>query len=380
MLKQLYITTSIIVIPFFSFSQSTYEKAYLETGFIAASNSHVSIADSILYIVGEIRGPGVPPQYQTNFSDLLFMKINNDTIEWLNFYGGYQFDEGLSFTNQNDIFYITGKLITHDTILQGDIVIGLTNAPLIKSNKDGSNIWEKTYSFSQFDIGKGIIILNDTIYLLAISSNYIEYSWGGSDIIEEITLAKIDSSGAILNTYTFYEDDVTNLKLIESSDNNLIILSSKGYSSKIKKISPNGNIIWESSLANNSSKIKETSDKGFIITGANNVTKIDSLGNALWVNSYPSLNNNPNQENGIDIINDSTFIVSGSKDVSNSFLMKTNSNGDIIWYKEFGLNYRNNLNTVSITNSGFISSGYIVKDNSVSVFIVKTDFNGNNRR
>lgn len=363
-------------------SQNYFENTFLNQGIIASSNKHLILEDSSVIIVGEIRDLNSIFNYNTEYSDLLLMKLDeNLNVEWINFHGGYWFDEGMSLTFNNNCIYAIGSLVVGDTIIQGDIVASLKNVYLVKSDSNGNNIWTKNYNFSPFDNGQDILIHNDTLYTFSIAVNYVEYSWGGSENIEEIKLSKIDSLGNLIDTINLYGDDTQYIFALKHSDGNFIVLSNDNITSVIRKVDHDGNILWTKYLPQAYYEIKETSDNEFYIVGNNaRLSKLDSSCNLLWTKNYSFINNEAYYKFGLELSYDSTILISGSRKINdykfNSILIKTDLIGDTIWYKQFGENYKSHLNTVSNFKSGILSSGWLFKDNNLSVYIIYSDTNG----
>ena len=143
--------------------------------------------------------------------------------------------------------------------------------------------------------------------------------------------------------------------------------------------------------------IEQTSDGGFIVTGStlplftseSNVylIKTDSNGDSLWtkqytfINSYRSVGNSVKQtsDGGYIICGEQTDSVSNYEDV---ILIKTNSFGDAIWTKKIGtmLLRESGRSVEQTTDGGYIISGWILGTASTfgrDGYFVKTDNLGN---
>lgn len=146
--------------------------------------------------------------------------------------------------------------------------------------------------------------------------------------------------------------------------------------------------------ANNysSQSLYETSDGGYIVTGAKKLSdstnydvyllKIDKYGNIVWEKIFGG----EDSDWGLSVCetSDRGLIITGitydgtSQDI---YLIKTNSNGNLIWEKKIG---KTDLNEqgycVSETSDGgYIITGSIASSeyNSKDVYLIKTDNNGN---
>jgi len=146
----------------------------------------------------------------------------------------------------------------------------------------------------------------------------------------------------------------------------------------------------------------QTSDGGFVIIGSTEsfgngktdlsdlwLIKVDSKGNKLWDQTYGG----DKKEVGYSIEEtlDGGFIICGSKnvseefgngysDMSNIWLIKTDSDGNMVWNKTFGDSKEDVGYSVTTTNDGgYILTGYSNPSDSFTknVFVLKTDNLGN---
>ena len=161
-----------------------------------------------------------------------------------------------------------------------------------------------------------------------------------------------------------------------------------------------GNLIWEGFyggiFGNFCSDVQETSDGGYIITGYNMtyndkftqyaLIKVDSNGDIIWEKYFGDIH----QDCGVKVreLEDGGFISLGFADVINDnipregyiWLIKTDSNGDILWDNKFGEDgYNIGLSLDLTDDNGFIIAGLCVNSNNKDYFdlwIIKTDGNG----
>lgn len=231
---------------------------------------------------------------------------------------------------------------------------------------------------------------------------YIAAGSMGVDVDKsEFFLAKTDSNGHFLwskITGFWYFCYVTEIE--QTSDGGYILCgtcydrTAFDYFILVSKVDSLGNEIWSKTYGGSgfdfANSIKQTYDKGFILTGNTNIgsvaadlliTKLDTVGNILWSKSYGNLS----RENGHSIIqtSDSGFIVSGYADLfgigTNLMLLKTDSLGNVLWCKGYSNCYEDWDSDIKQTYDG----GYIIAEihgiwggpNNFS-FLIKTDQNG----
>ncbi|MBM4176357.1 MAG: T9SS type A sorting domain-containing protein [Ignavibacteria bacterium] len=129
--------------------------------------------------------------------------------------------------------------------------------------------------------------------------------------------------------------------------------------------------------------IQQTNDLGYIIsaTSLNNLllTKIDSLGNQKWTQSFPGLNQLNLTRSFAQLTRDSGFILTGAVNRESNWdisLIKTDKNGTVIWSKFIGTP-KNEMSyfVTQTSDNGFVIAGSI-QNSTWDLYFVKTDMNG----
>lgn len=136
---------------------------------------------------------------------------------------------------------------------------------------------------------------------------------------------------------------------------------------------------------------KQTSDGGYILTGATEsfgaggmdiwLIKTDTNGDTLWTKTIGGTSH----EEGLAVIQSSNggYVLTakkGSFPNYKSLLIKTDTDGDTLWTKTFGGNERFAAKGLQQTNDGgYIISGSITTDATngpTNIYLIKTDANG----
>jgi hypothetical protein len=111
--------------------------------------------------------------------------------------------------------------------------------------------------------------------------------------------------------------------------------------------------------------------------------KTDTNGNVIWAKTYGEISNE--KAFSVQQTSDGGYIVAGVTDyfsavIGDIFLIKTDANGNIQWAKTYGGTYGEWASSVQQTSDG----GYIVAGSTYSfgagdfdIFLIKTDANGN---
>ena len=225
--------------------------------------------------------------------------------------------------------------------------IGLNDVGLIKVDSSGNILWNKFYEGGAGDNGamSGFVQLSDGGFIMSGNTN----SFGAGDY--DAYVIRVDSLGSVIwaKTYGGAQGEAgTGLALC--SDGVLVASSTNGfgqggYDIYIIKLDFNGNIMWAkaygTAIDEGATKIKQTSDNGFIIGGLYGVItgdrgemimKIDSLGNFQWAKSYGSSTCN-DDFNNLSLTSDGGFIISGTScsfggSEFNAYIIKTDSLGN----------------------------------------------------
>ena len=211
--------------------------------------------------------------------------------------------------------------------------------------------WQKNYGGSQEDLGIAICLSPDGGYLIAStirsSDGDVAFNYGSLDL----WLVKIDSLGNIIWSRTLggsFYDEATSI--YSTPDNGYLIFGSTN--------SADGLVIGLHSPQN-------WGEDGWLV-------KTDSIGQIQWQHCYGGADN----EIGTDlfITSDSCYLLSfraqsSDGDISIAYgledywLVKANSNGNIIWEKSFGGSSEDQATScIETTNNKYIIAGGSVYD------------------
>ena len=280
---------------------------------------------------------GFTESYGNGFYDLWIIKTDENGEEiWNKTYGGGDYDYGLSIKITQDNNYI----VTGYTSSFGSLNC---NVWLIKIDLDGNILWDSRFGGLLCESGFEVLEIDDGY----IISGYTEsFGNGGYDA----WVIKTNKTGNLIWEKTYggeFEDVVRSIK--ETSDGGYILAGwteSIGSGNKdlwIYKIDENGNVIWEKTyggiLDEGAYSIQKTNDNNFIIAGYADkqglddllLTKIDQSGNKIWEKTYGGIL----EEQGHDVKQtvDGGYIIggwtksfgAGQEDV---WLVKTDQNGN----------------------------------------------------
>lgn len=207
------------------------------------------------------------------------------------------------------------------------------------------------------ETSESLVELSDgSVYVTGIQTH-------GSSAIEDAALLKFDKCGNVLWIKYFTDSlSIQGLYINKTADEKLILIGVKGNASNsndifLYKLDTGGNILLQQRYANSLNQsakyIEQTSDKGFVFCGyvndsyGNNdsyVIKTDSLGNIQWTqqiggsgDEYANAVHETSDGNFI-MVGDATSYGHGGTDVE---VVKFNKNGYIIWDHTYGDSFNN---------------------------------------
>ncbi len=201
-----------------------------------------------------------------------------------------------------------------------------------------------------------------------------------------IWLVKSDSNGNTMWERTYQGRAGEYIQ--QTNDGGYIVTGEKGHL-LLLKTDAEGNILWERVYGDSSWHrgfcVEQTTDNGYIITGWNGdrdggwrdvwLLKTDANGDTLWTKLYGG--ESSDEGYFVQATIDGGYIIHGGLtsfgvDNWNDWLIKTNSNGDTLWTRNYQLNIGSNIrgNCVRVTQDG----GYIIA--GITTTLIKTDKNG----
>jgi len=264
-----------------------------------------------------------------------------DTL-WTKLYGDNEQQSGHSVQQTSDGgFFIVGsyRLVTEDTSF----------VYLMKTDSDGDTAWTNMFSCDSFMCGHF-----------------------GEETSEGGYIAVGNAGSSQIGTST---DGIFLIRTDENGDS----LWTRNYL---------GNIYYSGN------EVHQTTDGGYIIVGYTELIgygeddvlliKTDSEGDTLWTRTYGT--SNMDHGSSVKQTADGGYIISGESNyqyggfMPNVYLVKTNSDGDTIWTKQF--EYPSGaigLCVCQTTDGGYIVTGHtytFASDRPPEILLIKTDANG----
>ncbi len=322
---------------------------------------------------------GYTLSYGSGNTDVYLIKVNsNGEKAWEKTYGGTKADSGYMIQSTADGGYIIiGETQSFSKVPYDN------DSWLIKTDANGNQQWNTTFSYGFPDWGWSVQQTQDNGYI--VTSSYA----GGRG--REIILTKTDSTGGELWYKTFGGDSDKGISSVQqTSDGGYIIIGDqlvfeKGMDIWLIKTNAKGNIMWERTFGGSgydtAYSVKQTADEGFIIVGKTEsygegkadiwLLKTDLAGYEVWNQTFGYKYNDCGYS--IQITPDGGYVIAGEKSLTTGnadvWVIKTDSGGNLVWDQTFGGLERDTGKSIQLTPDG----GYIIAGETESYGSGKID-------
>ncbi len=305
----------------------------------------------------------------------------------------------IGWTYSNGDFNVFNSI--QQTSDDGYIATGTTgphNGPhslwLVKIDSTGGQEWEKTFSRSidDFSEGRSVWPTNDRGYVIV---GYSE----SPDIGGDAWLIKTDSEGTIQWDRVFNASHYDYLEFGQQTNDGGYIMIGRTYPSGddnrdalLVKTDFEGTVEWSTTFGgqacDSGKSVQQTLDGGYIIGGVTEsygagsddiwLIKTDSEGNILWDRTFGGQEweacNSVQQtsDGGYTILGDTYSLETHDVD---AWLIKTDSEGNRLWDKTFGVE-DSSAHGSSIQQTSDGGSIVLCSSHEANVWLIKTDLNG----
>ncbi|MBI3520172.1 MAG: T9SS type A sorting domain-containing protein [Bacteroidetes bacterium] len=349
-------------------------------------------------------------------SDFWVVKLSAaGAIQWQKCYGGSRDDMAYCIQQTSDGGYImAGSTVSIDGQVtglhpsQGNPLWG--DYWVVKIDNSGTLQWQKTLGGTGFDIARSITQTADGGYVVLGETNS-----GDGDFVNGGNIIKLSSTGAI--KWNSYQGGVYNYSVKPTSDGGYIVAGTILNQFSVLKLDSLGVHQWWKFYGGSgwdvANSALQTKDGGYIVAGYTQsndgdvtgfhggiadawLLKLDSLGELQWQKTLGGTYDD--EANYIKQTTDGGYIiacVSNSNDgdvsglhgtagasdnggaVTDYWVVKTNSSGNIQWQKSMGSSYIEKASCIQqTTDGGYIVAGstvnHVVNDGDVTGFHVET--------
>ena len=352
-------------------------------------------------------------------------------IQWKQCFGGSDSESVFDLVSTPGGYLIAGVTSSDDGTISYNH--GGSDAWIVKINKNGEFMWEKTFGGSDGDTFHRIFKCGDNSYY-AIGSSSSEdgdVSYDPYPDNSDLWIVKIDSSGNILwdKIAGGIGDDIVHSGKV-TGDGGIVILAKTAsdngdvsvhfglFDYWIVKLSPEGDIEWDFTFGSDSQDevgdILLTDDGGYVISGATFMTgggnvnceshgwydaiavKLDSSRNIEWQQCYGGSEGDIFIESlrttGGYLFAGMTYSYDGQVTQNHGdgdlWVVRTDSIGNLIWQRSYGGANHEYPGRIFETNAGYaiigsttsydgdVSGNHGIGEHEYDIWILNLDFNG----
>jgi len=200
-------------------------RRYFGGSFTDVAYDAVQTSDNGFIIIGSSDSDDVDISNTKGGYDFWVVKVNKDGNRvWEKSFGGSQIDEARNITKTNDGNYlITGDSRSNDADVTNSK--GAADIWLIKISDDGNLIWQKSYGGSSFDVSRDITPTSDNGYIIVGSSRSQDGDVDTNQGQNDVWVLKIDNSGDLEWQKSFGGTDIDfAYSAVELNDESIIIV------------------------------------------------------------------------------------------------------------------------------------------------------------
>jgi hypothetical protein len=284
-------------------------------------------------------------------NDLLLVKLNNNgSIAWQKTYGGTGSDYAYTVVQTLDGGYMVAGYTHNFSPVQN------IDTLLLKIDKDGGIIWQKTYGGNDTDIIYAADRTREGGYIIAGYTN--SFGEGGKDIL----IMNLSSAGDIIwqKVYGTSQSDEEALSVQQTIDGGFVVAGNMQSCSLglkdilVLKLNQQGDVMWKKLYGQEEeydyvASVKQTPDGGYIIggyvsafdTGGGNaqVIRTDSSGTVSWHTSLAG--NRLDRLYSLDLTMDGGYVLGGASwsfglGGEDLWIVKLTSIGVVQWQRTYG--------------------------------------------
>jgi TolB-like protein len=308
-------------------------------------------------------------------------------------YGGAGSDVGYAVVQTAD----GGFVIAGTTKSSG--VGSTSDVYLIKTDADGAVIWQKSFGEAENDSAFGLQATSDGGFIIVGET----YSFGAGTHAD-VYLVRTDAEGGLLWQKTFGGDEEDSGYDVKPTADGGFIVAGRTWSfgagvhpdAYLLKVDPDGNLLWQKTFGEADEdaaySVQIAADGGFILAGETfsfgadvysdlYLVRTDAGGGLLWQRTFGGGQN----DCGFSVARtaDGGFVIAGETYsfgagvFSDAYLVKTDSEGNLIWQSTFGDQQEDAFRFVLPTEGG----GYLMAGGTFSfgagvypdIYLLKAD-------
>ena len=327
----------------------------------------------------------------TGWYDMSILKVDDEgTKEWIKSYGVGMMNIEVAYE-----VLVTddgGYMLAGGT--DGFSTDGETDFWVVKTDANGDSLWTNHYGGEKSEYIHAAVQATDKGYLFVGATN----SFGAG--FDDIYLVRTKEDGDTLWTKTYGTNKMDcGYGVQQTADGGFVIAGdvANGKDAYVIKIDTNGNKVWdyiyEGVGTDNFYSVIETTDGNYIAAGRTQsegaggqdvfLVKLDSDGAEVWKKTYGG----EKKDEGWSVVEtaDHGFFITGytesfshDEEDSDLYAIKTDSDGEVVWSKNYGTIKDDGGYAGAITSDGgYASAGYTyVQNEGTNFYLLKLDSEG----
>jgi hypothetical protein len=383
----LFITLSIL-----GFSQAKFEKKFHfnDNEYYDRGNDIIQTTDGGYLIAGRT------VKFHKGGVEAYLVKLSSmgDTL-WTEVFGGGGSEEALSVVECKEGGYTFCGYSNSNSN-------GAMDAYAVHTDAQGKELWAYTYGGDAIDRGFAILQTLDGGYIISGES----YSFGSGGV--NAYLVKLDKDGKELWFRSFGGNGIQEgNSVVETADGGFVITGGTnnfGPGDKdvyLIKVSAKGAEEWVCSFGGTGSEegksIAQTMDGGYIVAGYTNsvgkggddvyIVKADEFGQVVWEKSFGG--EYDEQATSVFETDDDGYVITGYTNSKGAggvdvYLLRLNSSGEMMLEKTFGTRAdERGKSIIQCKDGGFAIAGHSIsssgdysKEKNKEIYVIKTDLKG----
>ncbi len=172
--------------------------------------------------------------------DFWVVKIDKSgNLLWEKSLGGSEIDEAYQIVKTDDgNFLLVGETRSSNSDITSQY--GGADVWVVKINNSGNIIWQKNYGGTSFDVARAVVVSNDGNYLIAGSTRSLDIDVSENNGVNDVWVLKIDTKGSILWQKSIGGSDVDFAHDIEELEDGSIVIVGESNSNDKQVITNKG--------------------------------------------------------------------------------------------------------------------------------------------
>jgi len=254
-------------------------------------------------------------------------------VEWVRYFGRSDYDRGKSVLATRDGGYL---IVGYDAVRNVREWVS-ESVYLLRTSSNGTLLWDKTYEDTGWDEGNSVIEVEDGYVITGFAN-------------EDLLLMKTDSQGGVIWSKTYGKG--SGFSLDEAGDEGYVVVGTSGDDVLLLRTDEEGEVLWSKTYGGAGKQLgralQVSRDGGYLIGAITSsdpssgnwgfyLLKTDSQGEVVWSKTLGGSKGNwlyailETPEGGVVAVGDRASVDPGRTGGSNTWVIKLDKDGEILW-------------------------------------------------